>query len=68
MSNITGTARVRVVVEVDTSSWGQNCTVAQILRQASEEGVANVRRMVTDGGGRIIGTPEVITSIGTWKS
>lgn len=57
------TARVRVTVEVDTSSWGDKCTVEQIMIQASTEAVTKVKGMVHKGGGRIIGDPEVLIAI-----
>lgn len=57
------TARVRVTVEVDTSSWGDKCTVEQIMNQASSEAVTKVKGMVHKGGGRIVGDPEVLVSV-----
>ncbi len=56
-------ATVQVTIEVPTSSWGPDCTVDQVFRQAREEAIGAVRNMIhkTDNDRRmkIIGEPVV---------
>jgi len=68
MEIVKATAKVQVIIEVDTSSWGKDCTVNQILRQASEEAVNKVRRMIETNNARIVGDPVVIATIGKTTS
>jgi len=66
--DISATARVRLVIEVPTSCWGIDCTVEQIMDQASREATIAVQNMIAKAGGRIIGEPEVIATIGIRRS
>jgi hypothetical protein len=53
MSN--ATVRVRVVVEVPVrSTWGSDCTVAQVQKQGIEEAVGALRRVVGSSGIRFV--------------
>lgn len=38
-------ARVQLIVEVDTGSWGADCTLAQATKQAQESAVGLVRNL-----------------------
>lgn len=44
--NSTTTAVVTVSVRVQCGSWGPDCTMEQVLRQASEEAAGRVRRLI----------------------
>lgn len=45
----TATVRIRVVVGVEVSStWGPNCTVAQVRDQGAREGEAAVRQALSE--------------------
>ena len=62
MKRITGMARVQITVEVETSSWGEDCCIKQLYEQAAESGLANVTEVFAKAGKRvrIIGMPKVI--------
>jgi hypothetical protein len=63
------TARVTLTVEVDVrSSWGGDCTVDQVNRQAAEEAVNYVEQAAAkDRRIRVIGRP-VVTVVTALKS
>lgn len=60
-STIRGTtAKVTVTLEVSGGSWGDGCTVEQVHRQAVEEDIGKVHRLIsTEHGLRIVGSPSV---------
>lgn len=63
------TAKVRLLVEVDVnSSWGKDCGVEQIHKQAADEAQGVIRQMYQKPDEyrnrvRIVGPPEVIAVI-----
>jgi hypothetical protein len=56
------TARVQVTVEVDAgSSWGGDCTVEQIHKQAGEQAISLIHRHLNkERGFQIVGQPHVL--------
>lgn len=53
-------ATVQVTVEIEASgSWGSDCSMDQIIRQASESAVGQIRNALHKH--RIIGEPAVTT-------
>ena len=63
MSNeIQTKARVQVTIEVEASSWGDTCTIAQVYKQAAEDGLGQIRKMIGESKCRavILGEPRVI--------
>lgn len=42
----TAFATVSVVLEIETGSWGPDCTIGQAVKQAEEEAVERVRRLL----------------------
>lgn len=63
MATFTATARVQITIEVDSgSSWGPDCTVEQVLKQAGEESLARITSILRDCKIRatVIGKPKVI--------
>lgn len=64
-------ARVRILLEVDASSWGSDCQLDQVFAQAADSAVGQVRRALSVRGApcpgiRIIGNP-VVEAILTLK-
>lgn len=56
---MSATARVKVVLEVSVSdSWGEDCKVDQIRRQATESAMRIIGNLQTQLV-KIVGTPEV---------
>lgn len=43
-------ARIQVTVEVDVGSWGSDCQLDQIYRQAAREALAKVSRLIGSQG------------------
>ncbi len=39
-------ARVQVALEIDTGSWGPDCTMGQVTSQAREEALGRVKRLL----------------------
>ena len=60
MSRVSTLSVVEVTVRVETGTYGSECTMQQILEQASREGVNKVRAMLHDKG-VVVGEPKVIT-------
>ncbi len=63
MSTFSATAKVQITLEVDAgSSWGPDCTVAQVCDQAGRESLWRLTDILTQGKTRvrIIGEPRVI--------
>lgn len=56
-------ARVKLEVEVPSgSSWGPDCTMAQIQKQAIEGAISTLERALVKeygGGARLVGKPKV---------
>lgn len=48
----TTTARVTVEVEVTTGSWGEQCQLDQVYRQAAQEAEGTIRRLFGASGGK----------------
>lgn len=55
----TTNARVRLTIEVPVGSWGPACQLDQVYRQAIEEAVGKVRRLIEPVGCRVVGTVDV---------
>jgi hypothetical protein len=52
-------ARVQVTVEITAGgTWGQDCTLDQVFRQATEEAIGKIRRELERVD--IIGEPKVL--------
>lgn len=63
MTKLFTTAQIQVTVSVPASgSWGDQCTVEQIYRQAGEETVNKLQRAIKEIGSKVVGEPKV-TSI-----
>lgn len=63
MATFTATARVQITIEIDAgSSWGPDCTVAQVRKQAGDESVARIMNILRDSKIRVrlIGEPNVL--------
>lgn len=61
MRTVQGRAKVKIVVEVDADSWGDDCQLAQLYKQAAESALLTLGNAIkTLHGVRIIGEPEVI--------
>lgn len=63
MATFSATARVQVTIEVDAgSSWGPDCTVAQVRDQAGAEAVARIVNIISDAKVKatVIGAPKVV--------
>lgn len=48
---IRATAKVQVLIEVSVGSWGNDCTMAQLDRQAREQAIGRVRNLISNGAG-----------------
>jgi hypothetical protein len=60
MKRVNATAKLTCVVELPVgSSWGDDCIIDQVYRQAAEEGKRRLQEAVSKIGGRVIGEPEV---------
>jgi len=63
-------ATVQVTIEVEASStWGPECSMDQIVRQASESAIGQIRHSLHKY--RIIGDPSVTTvtnMVETWEA
>ena len=62
---VMATSRVRITLDIlPGDSWGEECKMDQVFKQASDEAVAHVRRILRDEilAGRIAihGDPEVL--------
>lgn len=54
-------AKVQITVETDAECWGEDCSIGQLYKQASESGITNVRNALQSSMKvRIIGEPKVI--------
>lgn len=63
MSTFSATAKVQVTLEIDAgSSWGKDCTVAQVMDQASRESLQRLTATLQAAKTRvrIVGEPKVI--------
>lgn len=63
---MSASARVTVTLEITVpDSWGDDCTVAQIYRQAEESARASIAHALraSQVKAKVIGTPEVTTVI-----
>lgn len=61
--NIEARARVQIVVEVDASMWGEDCSIGQLYKQAAESGICALNAALKPGEHgriRLIGEPKVI--------
>lgn len=62
---VRATAKVRVTLEVRTGTWGKDCSVTQLFKQAGDDALTAVRNLVTnDSTIKIVGEPEVFAVIG----
>jgi hypothetical protein len=61
---VTAYAVATVTIEVHgLGSWGKDCNLLQVHRQASEEAIGIIRRMDARGQIRVVGQPEIKTII-----
>ena len=58
-------ARVQVTVEIPCSSWGADCTVEQVLKQAGEEAVGRLRRAFDRASG--VGDGTIVNEARSWR-
>ena len=67
------TARVTLTVEVDIkSTWGDDCKLDQIYKQAAEEAVNSLTQHIYRSGGfggriKVVGEPNVMCVLTTQK-
>ena len=61
----TTTARVTVQVEVHVGSWGPECDLNQVYRQASESAISRVRRAFEGVSGTRIVKVSAVEAIST---
>ena len=61
MMRVIATARVQVIIEVKAQSWGEDCAIGQLYRQAAQEAKDRVQRLINDSKmpASIIGEPKV---------
>lgn len=62
MSGGLTTARVQITLDVASgSSWGDDCTLGQVHKQAAEGAINHINQLIRDGRLRatIVGTPLV---------
>lgn len=60
---ITAKARVQITVEIQTESWGDDCSIGQLYKQAGESGKRILlNALKSESYGRIVqlGEPRVI--------
>ena len=60
MSRISTQSYVQVMIQIPTGVYGKECTMAQIIDQASREG-RNAALALVNGKGKVIGEPKVVT-------
>ena len=55
-------ARVQVTVELTTELWGEDCSIGQLYKQAAEDGISQIRKLIIESKCRVqvIGEPKVI--------
>ena len=63
--NVKGTARVQLTVELETSGWGDDCTIGQLHDQAAKDALSKMRIISANSHKAgysfvIIGEPKVI--------
>lgn len=69
----TSTAKVRIVLEVDSASWGSKVTAEEMFRLTAREAQNAVTRLLVDYGSkngprmRIVGDPVVEWVVGRRK-
>ncbi|MCU9947518.1 hypothetical protein [Pseudomonas sp. PDM13] len=51
-------ARVRLTLDVPVGTWGPDCLIDQVYKQASEEAINRVRNLL-QGRARVVGVVEV---------
>jgi predicted Zn-dependent protease len=56
---IGATARVRLEIEYVAGSWGADCPLEQVYRQAARDAVEKLEAMAGKAGFRVVGTPRV---------
>jgi hypothetical protein len=58
----TAKAKVQITLEVETGTWGDDCSIGQLYKQAANDGLNAVRKLVSPDGNKftIIGEPKVI--------
>lgn len=56
------TAKIQVTVQVEAGTWGSDCGLDQVYRQAAQEGTEKIRKALTEAkcGAIIVGEPRVI--------
>lgn len=62
MANSIVKATVTVTVEIEAGgSWSSDCTISQVQKQAGEESVNKLSRLIHGGGNgmRVVGEPKV---------
>lgn len=62
MSKITAMAKVHVTIEIQTSVWGEDCSIGQLYKQASEDALNKLHNAFTAERPilKIVGEPKVI--------
>ena len=62
MSQINAKARVQILVEVEAGTWGEECSIGQLNKQAAESGINAIQTMAREAKQplRIIGELKVI--------
>ena len=64
MPSSSATARVQVTVEIVAGTWGNDCSLEQVYKQAGEDACNKLTRALNPKDsapiGRIVGTPKVL--------
>lgn len=58
-------ARVQITVEVTAELWGEDCSIGQLYKQAAEDGIREVHKLILESKckARMIGEPKVIAVV-----
>ena len=56
---VKATARVKVTLELTVGTWGDNCGLDMVYRQAAEDAVQRLAKFAAANGCRIVGEPQV---------
>ncbi len=60
MARVTTNVRVQILIEVDPGeSWGEECSIKQVEKQASESAIRKIERAMKPTQFRFAGEPKV---------
>lgn len=60
-------AKVQMTVEVESELWGEDCPLAQVYKQAADDGLGKIQKALAETKGQItmIGVPKIIAILTT---